>query len=144
VFFPEFLYQLAERDQQTTWLDPFIARRDLVAALATVDNILTPANDRAFVLQSLLASFSPGAAQNINAAAIGLMAPAGGTVIVLDQLVNALGVGAQQVLRFSGSLVISQGWRLMAQGQFNAGVAGNSVNINAVGMLIPPGNMQRV
>jgi hypothetical protein len=146
VFFPEFLYQLSARDQQVTWLDPLIQDQATTALLADISVDITVPDARILVLKNLTSQALPGAAQNVSTFhLLSLVPPTPGTnSIELTLIRNALAVGVNSILTWTGDVLVPPGWRVRARAVFNAAAAANTVGLDVVGILIPVGNIQRL
>lgn len=145
-FFPELLYQLNERDQQSTWLDPLLTRStaSTAATSVTATSAIVPLG-RILVLQSCSAGGDGGGAQLCLRLAIGVTPPNQTTGFALASQISDPPAGFAQVrANWSGSVIVPAGWSLFATGTFNLGVAANSVNLDLAGIFLPVGNVQRV
>lgn len=144
-FFPESLYQLSERDQKVTWLDPALrtANLQLSATVVTV-NLLTVPTDRAFLLQSATALGIPTAGQAVTALGIIARPPSSAVNIRIHQENFPIVASQQRNVNWSGSLILPPNWLLVCIGEFDIGAAANLTILDAIGMFIPSGNIQRV
>lgn len=145
MFFPEFLYQLSQRDSQVTWLDPVIERIQTTAAAATVEAQFTVPEARALILQSALVTGSPGAGQAVNAMTLSLIPPNQvGPVRALkfNDTNNALNFVA--AIDWQGSMILPPSWIVNANVGYDAAVAANTTTLHVFGILVPIGNVQRV
>jgi hypothetical protein len=145
VLFPEQLYQLTKRDQQVTWIDPLIQRVVVSLANAVVSTDFQVPTDRALLVQGLFCETIPGAAQNATGIFLGALSPPAGTgiFVLLNANRTAGAVGARTFTEWRGELVIPANWIVRAQGNFNAGVAANQVDLHMYGLLIPAANVSR-
>lgn len=148
MFFPEFLFQISQRDRQVTWLDPVFDSLAVSAANVLVESSIDPhpTDDRAFILQSAIARGDAGAAQTCDSLAIAIQREEGGDFYRLALTGNATAIAAGSIvaLNWSGSVIVPPGWNIKARGNFNAGANANQVDLDIVGMLIPIGNIQRI
>lgn len=145
MFFPDFLYQLSQRDQQVTWLDPALSRIISSVAAATVTADFIVPNDRMLLLSAFYAVFSPGAAQNVVDTRIELLSQSlVSPAVILTRNSNALAAGIITDTDRQCEIPVPPLWRVRATGVFNAGAAANDVHLSIAGMLIPIGNIQRL
>lgn len=145
-FFPELLYQLSARDQQVTWLDPFIRRAETNLAAVQVEATLQIPDGLVLMLQSAVISSVPGGAQVAQSGELGLrpVGVAAGNQIDLsgDMRANLAGSGVH--LEWSGAVVVPPGWTVVGLTNFSAGAVANLVILMVVGILAPVGNIQRI
>lgn len=145
MFFPEFLYRLSERDQQVTWLDPFIFEQGVSVAGTTPNTTVSSVPlDRALVVQSATVVGIPGAGQACTFLRMTVRAPLGNQSIRLFQQGFAVAANVQQAINWQGSILIPPLWSLTVESVFDAGVAVNQIVGGIWGILIPVGNVQRV
>jgi len=142
VFFPEFLLQLSARDQQVTWLDPFIIRVPALAAVTPLPAAVAIPAGRALILQSATLTFTPGAAQLALRAAIAIS----NGVFSANLRFEQFGAGSNVVggINWSGSIIVPPTWSVLSNVVFDLGAAVNSSNLDLQGVLIPIANIQRV
>lgn len=143
MFFPEGLFLLSERDAKVTWLDPLLDEQSAAVAAASVTIQLPRVPiDRVLVLQSASAQANAGAAQTVTQLAIHILPESAGATRRLAGVYPA--APTNQVLDWSGSVIVPSGWFVQAVGVFNAGAAANTVRLAVHGMLLPNGNIQRL
>jgi hypothetical protein len=143
VFFPEFLYRLTQRDQALTWLDPVWAESDaIVATTAPNGTVLTVPQDRLLLVQTLSLVGLPGAGQNNTFLRATIRPPQGNQSIRLVQ--EAFTTAGNHTANWQGSAVVPPSWSITFESVFDAAVNPNQVICSAGGMLIPPGNIQRI
>lgn len=144
MFPPELLYQLSARDQQVTWLDPIFDRGDVTTAAVSVAATLhTVPDGRVLVVHSVHAEARPGAAQACTELAIVARA-AGMPNRRLAASFFTVTANLPRSVDWSGSILLPPDGVIIAVGTFDAGVAGNNVLGDVMGVLIPVGNIQRV
>lgn len=145
MFFPEFLYQLSERDLKVTWLDPIIRRLTNSQAAATVNNDFEIPDAQAFMLQGFTLQGNPGAAQFVSQLFVAAFVTGTATPMILLKQ-DDVDAGANEIknMDWQGSLIIPPSWSIRGSATFNAGVAANECTLGLFGILIPVGNIQRV
>lgn len=144
--FPELLYQLSARDQQVTWLDPFIRRVSVVLAAAQVEATLEVPDGQVLILQSGCVAAIPGGAQTGNTGELGLR-PRGvsaGNQIDLSNALEASLAGSARHLEWSGSVIVPPEWNVVGLVNYSAGAVANETILMIVGILVPVGNIQRI
>jgi len=142
MFFPEYLYQLSSRDQQVTWLDPLLTSGSTVGAGQAIHTIAVP-NNRVLVLQHALLQATPAALEFVGLMQLSLLPPAGGFEMLLKGQDVNLAADVAGFLDWQGSLVLPPSWRIRALANYSGG-GGSNTALNIGGILIPPGNLQRV
>lgn len=143
-FFPEFLYQLSERDQALTWLEPVLHVVDVNAAAASLEARYVIPNDRALLLQHAAILVAPQATLISTLRILELMMPVSETEVVLKR-VRLDGAVAQSFTDdWQGSILVPPSWIIRAFGSFNGALANNEVALFIIGMLMPVGGIVRV
>lgn len=146
--FPELLYQLSERDLRLTWLDPTFARFDETSTTnPIVGTAIEVPDDRALILTAAVMSASPGAGQSVTNLDLLIVRPTPDAVTIdlADLDISAAPVADRpRKVNFSGAVLVPPGWRVRGQASFSAAAVANTVILTAMGVLIPPGNIQRV
>lgn len=95
------------------------------------------------ILQNVHAEAQPGAGQACTELAI--IARAGSMPNRrLTASTFAAAAGIKQHVNWSGSIIVPPRGLVLATGTFDAGVLGNNVLLDVIGILIPVGNIQRV
>lgn len=140
MFFPTELMRFSLRDVGGELLEPFITDSVLSAAAAQVNSDLQVTVGFSLLLQSVVASFQPGAAQNFTVVSVGLVPPDGTNFVELNLNRTAGAANVSGVLTWSGSVLVPPRWIIRASGAYNAGVANNITRLDAVGMLVPVAN----
>jgi len=139
--FPFFLYERTYKDMAGVQLETVVDRIDTTAANVDVRAIFSVPVDRIFILSHLHSAFVPGAGQNINSRFLVAVPPS----VTLTGVLNELGSGAANTTVFldvtPGEVWIPPAYTIEARGNFNAGVAANSVQLSVFGLLIPRGNV---
>lgn len=146
MFVPELLYQLSERDQQVTWLDPVFVRVGPTVSAATqiTETVYTVPSDRALCLQNFNVILDPGAAQTVRRANLAALPTTGTLQVVIRAEEWADAINEERVLHWAGSIIVPANWRLQTFSAYDAAAAGNSQDTTIIGVLIPIGNIQRV
>ena len=143
-FFPELLYQLSARDQQVSWLDPIVRTVSSSALSVTINARLQVPIGQVLLLQSAVSQLTPGAAQSILNNAITIIDPTISIAIALAVDLVAGPANVAKGLNWSGSIIVPPQWFIASTGSFSAAAVANVGQIDAVGLLIPVGNVQRV
>lgn len=142
--FPEQLFVLSQRDQQVTWLDPYLRNTQSTVAAVSVNSGLQVPVDRALLFYAAYAEFIPGAAQNVANNSISLFPASGSFEVKVKRNLIAGAANVPLILDWSGFILLPPTWIIRATAAFNAGAAGNTVELSVAGILIPPANIQRV
>lgn len=133
---PEKLYQLNQKDVGVPWLECYIRRAIVAAALVTVDAQLPPIDaGRILILNHAACTFGPGAAQNLVSAYLAVQSP--DQVILLKWLGVAGAVNIIGSLDWQGQLFVPPGFNVRARGIFNAGGVVNTLTLDGGGLQIP-------
>lgn len=147
MLFPELLYQLSSRDQQVTWLDPYLRFVDQSTAAVDVSSTFTIEDGKALVLQSATVEATPGGAQTTTWTKLLVRGPISTDLnqsAYLAGSFTASGENAAKFLNWSGSLIVPPQWRITGRAVFSAGAIANNVRLSLLGVLIPIGNIQRI
>jgi len=141
----EFLYQIAGRDEQLTWIEPYFEQTSSgpISNVAVIVDTLAVPERRILVLQSATSFAVSGAAQNSTWVAISAVHPSGYPVVRLTSTVATI-ASLYGATNWSGELYLLPGWKLRYSGVFNSGVNSNLIEGFMGGLLIPMGNVTRV
>lgn len=140
---PELLYVLSQRDLQITWLDPIIRTELGSAAAVNVETgtFFVPL-DRAMLLLHCALRINPGAGLNVVSAFLNVHAPFGPGVPLLH--IGRLAADVSEGVHASPQVVLPPNWEIEGKATFSGTLNANVVEISIAGILIPPGNIQRV
>jgi hypothetical protein len=147
MFFPEFLYQLSPKDQQVSWLDPYVDLQTLVNTPVTnVVNAQPAPIGRALLLQHVLLTGNPGGSgDNVTGGFISLVDPPGASRGYLRELTGqVIAANVSFELHWFGSLIVLPGWTIRGSITKNAAVNLITVRMSVMGVIIPIGNLQRI
>lgn len=156
MFFPDALYTLSARDLQLTWLEPVLFSTRVTAAGAFLQDRYEVPTDRMLLLQHVGLRLFPAATETIVVAQSGiLLANAGVTTTPpAVRLVMSTGAGTAQQnaavavqhwMSWQGSILVPPAWTVEAVGNFSPGAAATDVlELYVIGLLVPPGNVQRL
>jgi hypothetical protein len=146
VFVPEYLYQLTDRDQRLTWLDPVLFFERISGLLATIDVTFTVPDGRLVILQHAFLNLTPGAGITAQQKVLELLPPGAAQLpkpCLIRSDVNS-GAGVTGQFNWQGSIAVPSLWRVHANCTFSGIGAINGVELSLIGALIPIGNVQRV
>lgn len=147
MFFPGALYTLKPRDQQVTWLEPWIQSIELTQNAQFLEVILEVPPERVLVLQSAVAQAETAGAISCVDVWIDLVNPAlAGVRSRLTAFFSGVAptAGLTRAALWSGSVLIQSRWVIRARTQFTVAGAANLIRLSCQGMLIPNGNIARV
>lgn len=142
----DFLYELSQRDQQVTWLDPTAFTLTASGLNTQVDATYAVPVGLCLILMSLCGNGSAGAGQNNIRITLELSPPSDlGNFVAISEVTSAqIGVATPTLsLPWSGRLYIPQLWTIRCRSSFSASAFANFSELNVLGMLIPIGNIQR-
>jgi len=142
---PEACYRLTDLDLSGT-LAEFVSLKNTVtgAAAALAGSFYVIPVGKLLVVQSIVSTLTPGAAQTARYHAI-YMVINGKLINLASRAVDpavAAAIGIAETMRIaSGGLIIPFGYALQHVSEFNAGVAVNSMTVDLTGWLIPRGSV---
>jgi len=147
MIFPEFLYQLSERDQQTTWLDPVVSFVRVAGGLTVLTSTFTVPVGRMLLLTSACVFGLPGAGQSCNGVRVEVRPRDAALAVVIARWVPVTlpsPVTNPITINFSGQVIVPADWTVVSLGDFTFAAANNTLDASLTGILLPIGNVQRV
>jgi hypothetical protein len=141
----EFLYQIRDRDEQLTWLEPVLLYEsvDLANVLVTAITDIVPERNLLYLTSAVVRAVA-GGAQAVSSVYLQAVGPDGiSRIIHFVTTAGLIAAPASYAANFSGALYVPPGWYLSGAGVLNPRAAANTVQHTVTRQIHPLGNLGR-